>query len=202
MMRPHDAEHLTSAQVAAVIDRRMRGDEHKAAIAHLSTCVDCRRDLAESQRALEAVGPASRHTPRRWTIIVAGVAAALVLAVLPVSLRSGRHDIGDSSSATRSGGVAPTDAVSPVTAIAPAEAAPLSRERELVWRSAGPNASYLVTVQDTSGTMLWSSSLTDTTATIPPTVTLRIGDRYFWSVDARLADGGSTNAGVHTFIVH
>ena len=56
------------------------------AIAHLSACVECRHELAETQRALEAVGVGRRAT-RRWTIVVAGVAAALVIAVLPVTLR-------------------------------------------------------------------------------------------------------------------
>jgi hypothetical protein len=56
-----------------------------------------------------------------------------------------------------------------------------------------------VTVQDTSGAVIWSASLTDTTASIPPDVRLVGGRKYFWSVDARLGDGASTSTGVRIF---
>ena len=200
-VRQHDAEHLTSGQVAAMIDRRLRGAERRVAIAHLSACVECRHELAETQRALEVVGVGRRVT-RRWTIVVAGVAAALVIAVLPVTLLSPRRSLRDSPVSTRAGGVAPVDAVTPIIAIAPTEGAEISAGRQLAWRSAGSKASYRVTVQDTSGSTVWSSSLSDTIAVIPSSAPLLVGQRYFWSVDARLADGGSTSMGVRAFTVH
>jgi hypothetical protein len=198
-VRRDDADHLTSGQVAAMIDRRLRGTERTAVIAHLSSCVECRHDLAEAQLALKAVG-ADRYSTRRWSIVVAGVAAALVIAV-PLALRPPRQDLVDSTTATRAGRVPPVDAVSPIAAIAPADGSELSTPRRLVWRSAGLKASYIVTVQDTSGTMLWSQSLADTAVIIPASVLLGSGNRYFWSVDARLADGGSTNMVAHVFTV-
>jgi hypothetical protein len=199
-VRRHDADHLTSGQVAAMIDRRLRGAERTAVISHLSACVECRHDLAETQRALKAVSIDRRPT-RRWTIVVAGVAAALVIAV-PLALRSpSLRDLGDSAAATRAGSAPPVDAVTPLAALTPAEGADLSTGRQLVWRSAGSKASYIVTVQDTSGSMVWRSSLADTTVAIPSSVLLHAGHRYFWSVDARLADGGSTNTIPHVFTV-
>jgi len=199
-VRQHDAEHLSSGQIAAMIDRRLRGAERRVAIAHLSSCVECRHELAETQRALEAVGVGRRST-RRWTIVVAGVAATLVIAVLPVALRSPARSLRDSPVSSRAGG-APVDGVTPIIAIAPSEGAEISADRQLAWRSAGSKASYFVTVQDTSGSTVWSSSLSDTTAVIPSSVPLLVGRRYFWSVDARLADGGSTSMGVRVFTVH
>ena len=199
-LRQRDDDHLTSGQLAAMIDRRLRGAEHKAAVAHLSACIDCRHELAETQRALEEVG-VGRRPMRRWSIAVAGLAAALVLAVVPIKLLSTRHGPADSAGATRASGAVPVDAVNPIAAVAPTEGAAISTDRKLVWRSAGPSASYLVTVQDTSGTVVWFSPLTDTAAVIPSTVPLLVGHRYFWSVDARLADGGSTKMDARAFTV-
>jgi len=198
-VRRHDADHLTPGQVAAMIDRRLRGAERNAVVSHLSTCLDCRHDLAETQRALKEVGVGRRPT-RPWSLVVAGVAAALVIAV-SIALRTRPRDLDEAVVETRAGGVPPIDAATPILAIAPAEGAELPTGRQLVWRSAGPKALYIVTVQDTSGSTVWLNSLGDTTVAIPSSVPLESGRRYFWSVDARLADGGSTSTIPHVFTV-
>jgi hypothetical protein len=193
--------HLTTSQVAAILDRRLRPEERGEAIAHLSSCLECRHELAEMEHAFAALGSARRPT-RRWTMVVAGIAAAVVVAALPVLLLPRRASAPSPFVvATRTGGVPAVDATAPIEVITPAEGAEAPPRRELVWHARGAGASYLVTVQDTSGAVLWSSSLVDTSATIPSSVGLVRGNRYYWSVDARLGDGVSAKTGAHEFRV-
>jgi len=183
-----------------MLDRRLRPEERGEAIAHLSSCLECRHELAEMEHAFAALGSARRPT-RRWNMVFAGIAAALVIAALPVMLLPRRASAPAPFVATRSGSVPAVDAVAPIEVIAPAEEADVSPQRALIWHARGAGASYVLTVQDTSGTVLWSSSLVDTSATIPSSAGLVRGNRYYWSVDARLGDGVSARTGAHVFKV-
>jgi hypothetical protein len=131
------------------------------------------------------------------------VAAALAFVMLPRLLV--RPDGGDDPTpgATRApGGARPLDAAPPIEAVSPADGAAVpGGTPALVWRAVGADAMYLVTVQDTAGTIVWSTAVTDTTATFPRAVPLAAGHRYFWSVDARLADGQATKTEVRSFTV-
>jgi hypothetical protein len=193
-------DHLTTSQVAAMLDRRLRPEERSEAIAHLSSCLECRHELAEMEHALTALG-SKRRPKRRWSMVVAGIAAAVVVAALPVLLLPRRASAPAPFVATRAGSVSAVDAIAPIEVIVPAEGAEVTPKRELVWHARGAGAAYLVTVQDTSGDVLWSSSLVDTSTTIPSSMRLASGQRYFWSVEARLADGVSTATSAHVFRV-
>jgi len=198
-----EIHHLTTGHVAALLDGRLNRTERSMAIAHLSLCVECRHELAELQRALTASSPHGR-TRRRWKVAASAVAAALVFAVLPAAMLSARRSPRVPTAetpATRAAGVSAVDAMASINAIAPADEAEIAVRPEFRWRSAGLGATYLVTVQDTSGAAIWSVTLTDTTAASPPSIPLDPGHRYFWSVDARLADGGSTGTGMRMFTV-
>ncbi|HEU4787919.1 MAG TPA: hypothetical protein VFS57_10930 [Gemmatimonadaceae bacterium] len=195
-----DSEHLTSGQVAAILDERLRGPDRAPAMAHLAACAECRREMAELHEALHEHA-LLRRTKRPWLILASGVAAALVLAVLPGPLGRTRHML-DVPAATRApNGRTPVDAAPPIDVVAPADGAAISVASSLTWRSVGSGASYLVTVQDTSGAVIWSSTLTDTTTTLPSNAELVAGHRYFWTVDARLGDGASTTTGVRAFTI-
>jgi hypothetical protein len=74
-------------------------------------------------------------------------------------------------------------------------------ELKLAWQSAGPGARYRVTVQDNAGNSIWAAELDDTTSVVPETARLERGTRYFWSVDARLADGSSARTGARQFTI-
>ena len=197
--RQRTADHLSPSQVAAMLDRRLDPEEHREAVAHLSTCLECRHELAEMQHAFEALGT-ERRPRRRWNTIVAGIAAAVVMAAVPVLLLR-RASSPSPFVATRAGNVSAVDAIAPIDVIAPAEGADIAAKLQLIWHATERGASYVVTVQDTSGAVLWSPSLIDTSATIPSSVRLVSGHRYFWSVEARLADGVSTATSVHVFRV-
>ena len=192
-------DHLTTGQVAAMLDRRLPDEERTTTVAHLSVCAECRHELAELQRALKATEHRPRAT-RRWAFAVSGAAAALLITAAPIAMRSMRQTSDPvPARATRAGNIASIDASSSIPMVTPADGAEISPTRALTWRSSGVGASYVVTVQDTSGSVIWSFSLTDTSATIPSTVSLLSGRRYFWSVEARLADGASAATGARAF---
>jgi hypothetical protein len=199
-----DSGHLTTGQVAAILDKRLDGRNHQAAIAHLSICAECRHELAELERAIKD-GALGRRAVRRWIIMASAVAAVLIMAVLPLTLGRWRSaGGGPPAAATRApGSLSPDDAPSPIGAVVPGDGAVTDATPTLIWRSAAFGASYRVTVQDTSGAVIWSAPITDTTATIPPSARLVHGRRYFWLVEARLRDGtsASTGAGVRVFTV-
>lgn len=200
MNRTHlGSEHLTTGQVAAILDERLHESDRTPALAHLAACADCRREVADLHRALRD-HTRDRRSIRPWLVAVSGVAAALILIALPAGFDRVRPRY-DSPAATRVGGAAPTDRPPWLVIVAPTEGATVDATTTLAWRSGGPDASYLVTVQDTSGAVTWSSTLTDTTVALPASAGLVRGRRYFWSVDARLSDGASATTGVRAFVV-
>jgi hypothetical protein len=60
---------------------------------------------------------------------------------------------------------------------------------------------YDVTIQDAEGSVAWSATVADTTVAVPATAALVAGHSYFWSVDARLADGHAVRSEVRSFSV-
>ena len=195
----HDpSAHPTAVQVAAFLDGALQGAERERVVSHLAECAECRHELVELRDALGAVtAPSGR---RRGAIAAAAIAAGLAFVLLPQLVQRGTPAaravdairVGDDP---HGAGVAPTFA-----ALAPADGADLPRgARTLVWRAASADAMYMVTVQDSAGAVVWSGSMADTSASIPSTASLMAGQRYFWSVDARLADGATAGTGVRTF---
>lgn len=194
--RRTDSAHLTTGQVASLLDKRLPEPDRRMAIAHLSVCAECRHELAELERAIKD-GAIERRSARPWIMITSGVAAVLMMAVLPITLGQWRSaHVGPPAAATRaSASLSPDDAPTPIVAVAPDDGALTDTTPTLIWRSAAIGASYRVAVQDTSGTVIWSASVVDTTVSIPPSARLVHGRRYFWLVDARLRDGTSTSTG-------
>ena len=192
-------EHLSSGQVAAMLDERLHGPDRGPALAHLAACAECRREMAELHRALHDRSR-ERRSVRPWLVASAGIAAALVLVTIPAELHRARASI-DRPAPTVQVQRAPDDAAAPIVILSPRDGAAVIATASLIWRPAGPSASYLVTVQDTSGAVIWSSALTDTTIAVPASARLASGQTYFWSVDARLSNGVSSTTGVRTFTV-
>jgi hypothetical protein len=196
----HDpSAHLNATQVAAFLDGGLRGTEREPVVSHLADCAECRRELVELRGALGAATAVSSARRRRGAI-AAAIAAGLVFVLLPPLVQRGTREA-PSVEATRVGDDPHgTAAVGAFAALAPADGAELPRgARTLVWRAAAVDAMYMVTVQDSAGAVVWSGSMADTSASIPSTTSLMAGQRYFWSVDARLADGATAGTGVRTF---
>ena len=49
------SQHLSSAQVANLLDERLDPGDRDSVITHLSTCAECRREVAELHGALPHV---------------------------------------------------------------------------------------------------------------------------------------------------
>ena len=189
--------HLTSDRVAAFLDDRLIGAERDSAVRHFAECAECRRELTELRGVLDSV---KRPRSRRWVAVAAGVAAILAFTMLP-RLASNDVDTSDPGLTRAADGQHTIGGSSVIGFHSPSDSAIVPRSGlELVWETAGAGATYLVTVQDSSGSITWSGTVTDTSAAVPA-ARLSPGSRYFWSVDARLADGRTAKTGVHYFTV-
>jgi len=91
--------------------------------------------------------------------------------------------------------VAPVNA--PLEIVAPLPSTEIAaRPIRFVWRSAGPGASYSVTLQAADGRTVWASTVADTVAVLPDSVTLGSAQNFFWSVEALLPDGRAHSTGI------
>jgi hypothetical protein len=68
-----------------------------------------------------------------------------------------------------------------------------------VWGSAPNVVSYRLSLTSADGAQIWSQSGVDTVASLPPTVSLRIGQRYLWVADAVTNDGSTRSTGLREF---
>ena len=192
------SQHLSSTQVADLLDERLDPGDRDSVITHLSTCAECRHEVAELHGALSR---ANERRPRARWIAGAAIAAAAVVALVTVPrLTSSPAMLGDKPGSTRT---SPAAVESPVQIriVQPADSAVVSSAVVFTWRSAGTDASYILTVQDGAGAMIWSTTVSDTSAALPASVKLASGTPYFWSVDARLADGSAAGSAAHSFNV-
>ena len=191
------AEHLPHERMAAFLDGRLDALAREAVVAHFASCAECRRELVELRGVLRAT-----RSPRRtltWLSAAAGVAAVLAIAVLP---RAGRRPGRAPESVTDGTRAAAPVAAPAVSVVSPAAEGVVSAgAARLVWRAAGADAMYDVTIQDAEGSVAWSATVADTTVAVPATAALVAGRSYFWSVDARLADGQAVRSEIRSFSV-
>jgi len=178
--------HLTNDRVAAFLDSRLTGAERDAAVRHLAECAECRAELTALRAVLDT---ARERRPHRWIAAATAVAAILAFAMLP--RLAGNDTESPAVGLTRADeGVRTTDGVPGIAIHSPADRADVARDGlTLAWSSVGAGAAYDVTVQDSAGGAVWRARLSDTTVVLPNSARLTSGSRYFWSVDARLADG-------------
>ena len=177
-------DHLTEGMIAAYVDRRLGADERRGVEAHLAGCDDCRAEVVEVSRLVGG-------RRRTWVVATGGLgvaaAAVLVIALLP-------RGVTPDGPVLRSG----PDGTAAIAAVAPPEAATVPADSvRLVWRPAGAEASYRVTVTDARGDPVWSAGTADTAITAGPA--LMPGTLYYWYVDALLPDGHTATTGVRSF---
>jgi len=181
--------HLTSDRVAAFLDSRLTGTERDVAIRHLAQCAECRAELTALRGVLDT---ARERRPHRWIAAATAVAAILAFAMLP---RLAANNAGKPTPGlTRAeGGVRTADGVPGIALYSPADSATVSRKGlTLVWQLVGAGAIYDVNVLDSAGGTVWHAIVSDTSVELPNGARLTSGSRYFWSVNARLADGRSS----------
>lgn len=190
------ADHLSSERVAAFLDHRLTGADRERAVRHFASCAECREELTDSRAVLDSArGPRIRG----WVTVGTVAAAIVALVLIP------RVAIDRASEPTRvraeSGARLPDGTVA-IEVVSPADRSVVwPAGLELTWHPVAARAMYSVTVQDTSGTEVWSALSGDTSVAIPDSARLSSGRRYFWSVDARLDDGRTAKTGVRSFII-
>ena len=172
--------HVTPEALAGYLDHDLPGEERNEVELHLASCAECRAELAEVR------GLQRRHR-RHWArFLVPAVAAATLVAIawprqtrVPSNIRA----------------VAPVDA--PIEIVAPLPSTEIAPQPiRFAWRSAGPGASYSLTLQEADGRIVWASTVADTVAVLPDSVALGSGQNFFWSVEALLPDGRTRSTGV------
>lgn len=187
--------HLPPALLASFLDARLTGRDRETVVSHLASCGSCRDELA-------LLAPLTREgtgAPLVRRVLPWATAAALLLALAPSASERNDSTVELPHETTRAGAPGPSDA--DVRAVNPPDGASLAHGAvpTFTWRAAGEGTVYLLTVQDAAGNVLSSTTHTDTVATIDHV--LERDGQYFWSVDARRADGGSASSGVNVFTI-
>jgi len=164
--------HLESGEVAAYLDNALAPADRSRIEAHAGECDECRAELIEAEWLLS-----TRPRVRRWYVPAGAVAAAAAVILLlwarPVS-----------GPARSSGYREPVV----TTSVAPAIVAPrgtATAARLLVWTAVPSADRYRLTLFDETGSVVWETQTTDTTALLPDSMRLRPGTNYLWKVEAQ-----------------
>ena len=170
--------------------------------AHLLTCSDCREDvrLATALRAELKPDAAVRlhrsalRRGRAWWLVGTAAAAAVLVLVLGRDF----NQRGATGPVLRAG----NEGVPHVAIVSPVSGAVTPRDSlAFVWRSAGQDVAYKLTVTNEAGDVVWTAAGLDTVRRLPRDVRLTGGRSYFWYVDALLPDGRSAITAVQRFAV-
>jgi hypothetical protein len=184
-----DSQHLPPELIAAYLARGISETERRAVQHHLLDCRSCRRDVAEAA----ALG--TRRRSLRWVAIAVPAAAAAAALFLMVP----NQEAPPTTTAIRGPG---TEGVRQFAAVTPGEGARVSGDSVVFrWRSEGSGVHYVLTVTDENGDVVWTAATPDTTLVPPRSAGLKPGSRYFWYVDALLADARSSTTGIREFAI-
>ena len=170
--------------LAALAEGTLDAEARSAALAHVATCLRCRRAVASVARALadpqvERETPAAarkRHPRVHWLggAGLAAAAAAVLLLVVPPLI--------DEPS--------PPHRAAPVTAAPAPEAVwpvgTVAEARSIRWTAVSGADRYRVTLFDTDGVVRYETEVTGTVAALPDSALPVPGETYWWKVDARL----------------
>lgn len=183
--------HLTPEEITSYLGRSVTRAESATIERHLVMCETCRRDLQEAWE----LGHGRRRV--RWRVVgVAAAAAAVALLLVPAT----RFGSGERSSPVFRGGQA--EGTPTFEALAPTDRATVDPDTVVFrWRSGGVQVHYHLTLTDANGDVVWEATTSDTAVSLPPTVRLSRGQRYFWYVDALLEGARSSTTGVREFMI-
>jgi hypothetical protein len=190
--RADGAGHIGADELAAYLDRTLPDADRRRVEAHLSSCDECRAELIASRDAVASAPCRKSPSFRSWGVIGTAVAAAAVIIATSIISRS-RPD--------RSIERDPNVAAAAVTVASPADGSSLGADRIVAWHRLADNTSYRITVADQSAQPIYTTTVRDTSAVIPPSIALARGGKYFWYVDAIRADGTTATSGLKSFSV-
>jgi len=181
-------EHVDDLQATMYLDRRLDPSELDRVEAHLAACPGCREDLVATRGLLRTAG-------RSRQLVVAGTVTAFATIVFAAGsiFRSGAVHDGDPVLRTEGDAAA-------LVSYGPSGEVGMPGLR-FVWGSAAGVEAYRITISEEDGSSVWSGSVLDTAVTVPDSVALVAGNRYWWFVDALLEDGNTISTGAREFHV-
>ena len=187
------SEHPTSEDIAAYLNGALAPAGRAALEEHLTGCAECRQEVTTARRLLRQ----HRSPNRRLWLIPA--AAAAVLATIVLVRAPGPARVGDQPLRSKPGTAG--DTVVTIRALTPAEGDTVPASPVVfAWQAQPDRPLYRLSLTEGSGHEVWTAETTDTTLTVPATVSLDRGRSYFWSVDALGADGRSLTTKTRRFV--
>lgn len=178
---------MNDLELAAYLDRRLRGTERDRLEAHLADCAECREELNQSYLL-------TRRIRRPRQLALAGLVAAAAALVLLVRTGAAPASRSTEDSLLRQG-----DASVAVVAYAPLGETARTAIR-FTWARVAMATTYHLTLSRIDGTTLWSAGTTDTVLALPDSIALTPGVRYLWVADALLASGQTRSTGLREFL--
>lgn len=165
-------EHLTGGEVAGYLEGTLPSSDRSRVAAHLVACDECCSELIEVAQLLRK--QPRRRTRRAIWYATAGVAAAAGLLILVVPLKQPPASPGYREPVV-------------TTTMGPVILAPrgTTAARMVVWTAVPHAERYRLTLFDATGTVIWESQVSDTSATLPTTIELRPSATYFSQVEAQ-----------------
>ena len=191
--RAEVSEHIGYDDMAAYIDLKLSDEDRRRVDAHLASCDECRAEAIASQKAVSTSPTGSGSRIRSWSLIGGAIAAATLIIVAGTTItraRNGRNIERDTNVATAA-----------VVIASPGDGASLGPDRVVAWHRLAENTSYRITIANGGGQPIYTATVRDTSAVIPPFVTLQTGGKYFWYVDAIRADGTIATSGLKSFTI-
>jgi hypothetical protein len=185
-------DHTSSEELAAYLNGSVGVAGRDAIEAHLLECPECRRDVWLSRQILR------RHRMRRRALTFGPVAVAAAIAF--VMIAQVRSDDSTVDERLRNQGTAGADTATSIQIVTPRNDSTVeARTLAFVWRSEAGRPLYQLSLTDGSGKAIWSVETTDTTMSLPASVSLIPARTYFWTVDALAADGRSLTTRAQRF---
>ena len=175
--------HLSDAEVAGYLDHALPLDARQRVELHIDQCTTCRHEIVALSRVTSDAPvdePARHDLPRRgrrWWI-PAAAAAAIVAITLP-RLTS---YLSAPDSAERTRRLTDADARPQITVVSPDDRATRATPLVFTWRAAKADV-YRIVVLTTEADSVWAAETSDTTITLPDSVSLQAGRAYFWYVE-------------------
>jgi len=186
-VRPDDEErlaHLSERELAAFLDGGLTPPERHRVVAHIDLCAACRGELVDVGRAIKLRGGRTRGatvSPWRRSWIPAAAAAGIAAILLMTRLTT--HSPG-MDGRTRAPRIAEGEGERRIDPISPANEIAVPAARIVFMWHAVPADVYRFFLLSESGDPIWEKETTDTSMTLPATVSLTSGSAYFWRVDA------------------
>jgi len=180
-------DHVKDIDIAAYLDRGLGPDQLERVEEHLSSCSYCRENVIKTQELVAAA-----HRPRRFYHGIAIIAAAAAVAIFavptlrPLLNRDARNVLRDDGAKA---GIVAYGPIGEVT----------GPGLRFTWGASAGALSYRLSLTNSAGVAIWTSSGTDTTASLPDSVPIIRGATYTWTVDAVIDDGTTRSTGLHEF---